>query len=315
MNQQIIAHRGASGYRPENTAIAMSLAHAQGADWLECDVVLTRDGEVLVLHDVELDLLTDVAARFPDRARSDGRYYVIDFSLEEIRTLRSGERRVLSTGQPAYAGRFEIPPEPQPLMTLEEFVQLVQQLNARANRQAGLCVELKQPLYHERAGVDLVAPTVEILTRHGFNTPEARCMLLSFEPTVLKQLRQERHWRGGLLQLIGPPEWGESDCDYARLLTPEGLAEIATYAEWVGAHLPHVVALAPGVPPRSTGFVEAAHACGLNVGSYTFQHEGLSSGLALGALLDFAFGPLDLNAVISDFPDEAVAALDRRQAG
>ena len=68
----------------------MSLAHAQGADWLECDVVLTRDGEVLVLHDVELDLLTDVAARFPDRARSDGRYYVIDFSLEEIRTLRSG---------------------------------------------------------------------------------------------------------------------------------------------------------------------------------------------------------------------------------
>ena len=87
---QVIAHRGASGLRPENTAVAVELANQQRADWIECDVVLTQDGEVLVSHDVELDMLTDVADRYPERARGDGRFYALDFTLAEIRSLRSG---------------------------------------------------------------------------------------------------------------------------------------------------------------------------------------------------------------------------------
>jgi len=309
---QIIAHRGASGLRPENTAVAVELAHQQGADWIECDVVLTKDGEVLVSHDVELDLLTDVVGRYPERARGDGRFYVIDFTLAEIRTLRSGERRNHATGLPAYAGRFAVPPEPQPLMTLIEWVELVGQLNAKANREVGLCVELKSPVYHERAGCDLVLKTAEILTRFGYNDPEARGMLLSFEPPALKRLRHEMAWRGTLLQLIGASEWGESDFDYARLITPAGLAEIATYAQWIATHVPQVLTIESGLPPRPTGFVESAHSAGLKVGAYTFQHEGLPEGHALAALIDFAAGPLGLDAVISDFPADAVAVLQRR---
>ena len=96
---QIIAHRGASGYLPEHTLSAKSLAFAMGADYLEQDVVATRDGELLVFHDLERDALTDVATRFPGRARDDGRHYCIDFDLEEIRSLTVQERIDPATGE------------------------------------------------------------------------------------------------------------------------------------------------------------------------------------------------------------------------
>jgi len=312
MKVQVIAHRGASGQRPENTAAAVELAHQQGADWIECDVVLTRDAEVLVSHDVELDLLTDVAERFPGRARADGRFYVCDFSLAEIRTLRSGERRDHGSGGPAYAGRFAVPPEPQPLPTLEEWVGLVQQLNQTSGRKVGLCVELKQPVYHERLGFDLAARATAILDRHGYNESAARCLVMSFEPAILQRLKSKQGWRGQLLQLIGPPEWGEGDCDYGRLITPAGLAQIANYAQWIATHLPQVLTMATNQPLRATGLVATAHACGLKVGAYTFQAEGLPEGHNLAGLLDYATGPLDLDAVISDYPADAVAAVQRR---
>jgi glycerophosphoryl diester phosphodiesterase len=275
-------------------------------------VVLTQDGEVLVSHDVELDMLTDVADRYPERARGDGRFYALDFTLAEIRSLRSGERLDHATGQPAYPGRFAEPPETQPMMTLNEWVELVGKLNFETNRAVGLCVELKSPVYHERAGGDLVLKTAEILARFGYDDPEARCMLMSFEPLALLRLRQAMAWRGTLLQLIGPPEWGESDFDYARLATPSGLSEIATYAQWIATHVPQVVTIEAGESPRPTGLVATAHAAGLNVGAYTFQHEGLPEGHTMAGLIDFAVGPLRLDAVISDFPAEAIAALERR---
>ena len=137
-------------------------------------------------------------------------------------------------------------------------------------------------------------------------------MLMSFEPIALLRLRQAMAWRGTLLQLIGPPEWGESDFDYARLATPSGLSEIATYAQWIATHVPQVVTIEAGESPRPTGLVATAHAAGLNVGAYTFQHEGLPEGHTMAGLIDFAVGPLRLDAVISDFPAEAIAALERR---
>ncbi len=308
---QVIAHRGASGYLPENSLAAMALAHQQGADWLELDVVLTRDGEVLVVHDVELDCITDVAVRFPDRARADGRFYTLDFTLVEIRTLRSVVRHNPRTGEPTYPGRFPTTPAPQPLVTLEELVGHLQALNRAAGRAVGLCVELKQPLYHLRSGQDLTAKTVAILRRHGLASPGARCMLLSFEPAVLRRARQELGWGASLLQLTGPAEWSEGNCDYAALLTITGLAEIATYAEWLGPHLPQVLHWEFGRKRRSTGLVAAAQAAGLRVVPYTFQHEGLPAGVTLAALLDHAFGPLRLDGVVCDFPDVAVAARNR----
>ena len=101
----VIAHRGACGYLPEHTLPAKAMAYAMGADFLEQDVVATRDDQLVVLHDIHLDRVTDVAAVYPDRARRDGRYYVRDFDLEEIRTLRVTER-LDDEGRPVYPGRF-----------------------------------------------------------------------------------------------------------------------------------------------------------------------------------------------------------------
>ncbi len=315
MYPQVIAHRGASGYWPENTLAAVELGHQQGADWIECDVVLTKDDEALVLHDLELDMVTDVATKFPDRARTDGRFYALDFTLEEIRSLRSGARLRHDLNGPLYEGRFATPTEPQPLLSLEEWLEAIQRLNSEAGREAGICVELKGPVYHAKMGRDLPSKVAKILTQYGYNHTAARCLVMSFEPPVLQWMRRELDWQSPMLQLIGQPEWGESDFDYARLLTPLGLEEIAQYATWIGTHLPQVITLEVNQPPCSTGLVELAQDCGLRVASFTFQHEGLPEGNSLPALLDYAVGSLGLDMPICDFPDEGVAAVKRyRQA-
>jgi glycerophosphoryl diester phosphodiesterase len=111
----VIAHRGASGYLPEHTLAAKAMAHAMGAHFIEQDVVLSRDGTPIVLHDIHLDSTTDVAQAFPGRARDDGRYYAIDFDIEEIRELRVHERTHLGTGlgRAVYPGRFPVEELPQ----------------------------------------------------------------------------------------------------------------------------------------------------------------------------------------------------------
>ncbi len=308
---QIIAHRGASGYQPENTLAAVELAHRQGADWIECDVVLTKDNEVLVLHDLELDYVTDVVERFPGRAREDGRHYVIDFTWEEIRSLRSRTRLKHDLSGPLYAGRFETEPTPQPPVRLEEWIETIQNLNRESGREAGICVELKGPVYHAKAGRDLPKRVAGVLEKYGYNRTMARGMVMSFEPAVLRAMRQELDWQSPMLQLVGEPEWGESEFDYGRLLTPLGLEEIAQYATWVGVHLPQAITLEANQPPRSTGLVERAQECGLRVASYTFQHEGLPEGHILADVLDFAIGELGMEMPICDFPDEGMAAVQR----
>jgi len=308
---QVIAHRGASGYLPENTLAAVELAHRQGADWIECDVVLTKDNEALVLHDVELDLVTDVAVKYPQRARKDGRFYAVDFTLAEIRALRSRPRLNEDLRGEMHVERFATPPEPQPLVTLGEWIEGIQKLNVAAGREAGICVELKGPVYHAKAGRDLPSNVGAVLKRYGYDYTRARCLVLSFEPTVLRWMRRELNWQSPMLQLIGQPGWGEDDFDYDRLLTPLGLEEVAQYATWIGAHLPQVITLEANQPPRSTGLVELAQDCGLRVATYTFQREGLPEGHTLPALLDFAIGPLGLDMPISDFPDVALAAVAR----
>jgi glycerophosphoryl diester phosphodiesterase len=302
---RVIAHRGASGYRPENTLVAMELAHAQGAEWIECDVVLTRDQELLVLHDLELDLLTDVATRYPDRARADGRYYAADFNLAELEPLRVAERLVRPGGPKLYPDRFPTPPEPQPMPSFTAWLDHLHRLNRAAGRVVGPAVELKAPLHDATATRELTRLVAIQLAAHGYDAPTSPGLLMSFSPGELHWLRREAGWTGPLLQLIGPAEWG---FDSRALTTPEGLAEVATYASWLGPHLPQVATLAPHAPPRPTGLIAAAHAAGLRVAAYTFHPEGLPTGLTLPDLLAYAAGPLGLDGIISDFPDLAVAA-------
>ena len=124
----VIAHRGASAYLPEHTPAAKAVAFAMGADYVEQDVVLTRDGVPVVLHDIHIDTVTDVARRFPERRRADGRYYAIDFTLAELRRLAASERFDPRTGNAVFAGRFPVGKSSFQVPTLEEELQLVQGL-------------------------------------------------------------------------------------------------------------------------------------------------------------------------------------------
>ncbi len=152
----VIAHRGAPGYLPEHTLAGVAMAHAMGADYIEQDVVLSRDGELLVLHDLTLDAVTDVAERFPGRERQDGRFYALDFDLAEIRTLRVHERR-RADGEPAFPGRFARSDVTFRVPTLREEIALIQGLNRSTGRDVGVYVEPKSPAWHRAEGRDLLA--------------------------------------------------------------------------------------------------------------------------------------------------------------
>ena len=146
----VIAHRGARGYLPEHTLEAKAMAYAQGAHYIEQDLVMTRDDNLIVLHDITLDRTTDVDEKFPDRARSDGRYYAIDFTLEEIRTLNATEGFRTENGEKVQArsqrfplgkGSFRVP-------TFQEEIEMIQGLNISTGRDVGIYPEIKQPAFH-----------------------------------------------------------------------------------------------------------------------------------------------------------------------
>ena len=147
MRPVVIAHRGACGYLPEHTRAAKVLAYAMGADYLEQDVVASRDDELIVLHDIHLDRVTDVASRYPDRARRDGRFYVRDFDLDEIKTLRVHHRRNADDSL-VYRGRDGTEGDDFRVLTFAEELALVRTLETAHGRPVGIYPEIKRPRWH-----------------------------------------------------------------------------------------------------------------------------------------------------------------------
>ncbi|MFV8766013.1 glycerophosphodiester phosphodiesterase, partial [Yersinia enterocolitica] len=169
----VIAHRGASGYLPEHSLPAKAMAYAQGADYLEQDLVMTKDNELVVLHDHYLDRVTDVAERFPDRARKDGRYYAIDFTLPEIKSLKFTEgfdidkegKKVQS-----YPGRFPMGKSDFRVHTFQEEIEFVQGLNHSTGKNIGIYPEIKAPWFHKQEGKDISTKVLEVLKQYGYTT-------------------------------------------------------------------------------------------------------------------------------------------------
>src|SRR5690606_33405226 len=162
----VIAHRGASGYLPEHTLAAKAVAHAMGADFIEQDVVSSRDGVPIVLHDIHLDATTDVALRFPARARDAGRFYALDFALREIGELRGHVRTHGGRdrqGQAVYPGRFPAGTALFGVPTLAEEIALLGGLDHSTGRRTGLYLALKAPNWHRRQGLELTSAVVEVL--------------------------------------------------------------------------------------------------------------------------------------------------------
>ncbi|MEM7311532.1 MAG: glycerophosphodiester phosphodiesterase, partial [Planctomycetota bacterium] len=178
----IIAHRGASGYLPEHTLPAVAMAHGLGADYIEQDVVLTKDKHPIVLHDIHLDTVTDVATKFPNRKREDGRYYAIDFELAEIRLLRVNERIDLATGKPVFPGRFPLGKSRFEIPTLAEEIELIQGLNKSTARDVGIYAEVKQPAWHRNAGFEISRIVIQVLKDYGYESKTDRAYLQCFDP-------------------------------------------------------------------------------------------------------------------------------------
>jgi glycerophosphoryl diester phosphodiesterase len=311
MKKIVIAHRGASGYLPEHTLAAVAMAHAMGADYIEQDVVLTRDDHTIVLHDIHLETVTNVVKIFPHKARPDGRYYAIDFTLTEIKALSVNERINPTTGAAVFPQRFPLGWSRFEIPTLEEEIMLVQGLNRSTGREAGIYVELKAPAWHMREGKDLAKIVLEILARHGYRDQQARAFIQCFDPATLKRLKFELNVTLPLVQLLGENEWNEAEVDYEYLRTPAGLAEIATYAQGIGPWLPHLLLGKDETGKlKTSSLVRDAHAVGLLVHPYTFRADELPGlfGSFEEMLRTFLF-ELEVDGVFTDFPDRAVRVL------
>lgn len=309
----VVAHRGASGYLPEHTRAAKAYAHALGADYLEQDLVLTKDDVPVVLHDIYLDTVTDVAERFPGRQRADGRYYVLDFTLVEVRQLRVRERFNAKTGAPVYAGRYDSKATPSTfgISTLEEELQLIQGLNRSTGRVAGIYPEIKAAKWHRDQGRDLSRAVLPILARFGYATKADACFLQCFELTEVRRLRQELGWKGRLIMLIGGNAREPDGTDHGRLCTPEGIRELALLVDGIGPAIGRIVTWpAAGATPVFSPLVPLAHGAGLAVHPYTLRRDELPKNCPSFEALHVAlFREARVDGIFSDFTDVTVAWL------
>ena len=322
----IIAHRGASGERPEHTLAAYALAIEQGADFIEPDLVLTRDGILVARHENEISETTDVAAKpeFADRktvktidgARHEG-WFTEDFTLAELKTLRAKERLPqLRAANAAYDGQFEIP-------TFEEILQLLQRQEQQSGKRIGVYPETKHPSYFKALGLDHDAPLLTLLGQYGYAGEDDPVFIQSFEVGNLKALHNKTEIR--LVQLVagegGPPD--DRGLAYAAMLTANGLAAIASYADGLGPSKDLVIGRnLLGQLGAPTGLVEAAHKVGLVVHPWTFRRENyflptdFKSGIDPREPGDLAgeiraFVAAGVDGLFSDNPAQSVAAIPR----
>ena len=268
----IIAHRGASADRPEHTLAAYELAIAQGADYIEPDLVVSKDLVLVARHENELSGTTDVASRpeFEDRRRDktiDGQrvagWFAEDFTLAELRTLRAKERiPSLRPGNTRYNGLYQVP-------TLAEIVQLIRAKEAETGRRIGIYPELKHPTFMLQSnGIDMVDLLLRELKALGITASDP-IFIQSFDIAPLRRLAQRSDFK--LIQLIGPNDGpaDEPKLRYADMISPSGLAEIAQYSAGIGAHI--ALILAPDGTP--TSLVADAKAAGLLVHAWTVRPE------------------------------------------
>jgi glycerophosphoryl diester phosphodiesterase len=309
----VIAHRGASGYLPEHTLEGVAMAHAMGADYIEQDVMLTLDGELIVLHDLYLDAVTDVAKRFPDRNREDGNHYAIDFTLEEIRTLRVHER-VRPDGQPEFPGRFPHRDAIFRVPTLTEEITLIQGLNRSSGRNVGLYIEPKSPAWHAAEGKDLFREVLSTLADFGYRGRNDKACLQSFDMACLENARLELKTDLKLVQLLGDNSWLESTSDFDYLQSEKGLRDIARFADGIGPWLMQVVSLHDGEIADISDLVTMAHRHGLFVHAYTLRADQLP--LEAGTMqntVNFLKVRTRLDGVFTDHPDQVLQSIQQNR--
>ncbi|WP_024655555.1 glycerophosphodiester phosphodiesterase [Borrelia hispanica] len=298
----IIAHRGASGYLPEHTLEAKAYAHALGADYIEQDIVLTKDDIPIVMHDPELDTTTNVAKLFPGRARENGKYYSVDFTLAEIKSLSLSERFDPETQQTIYPNRFPATEYDFKIPTLEEEIKFIQGLNKSTGKNIGIYPEIKKPLWHKQQGKDISKIVIEILNKYGYKSKEDKIYLQTFDFDEVKRIREELGYQGKLIMLIGENDWEEAPTDYEYIKSEEGMAEVAKYADGIGPWIPQII-----INGQITGLTSLAHKYNMQVHPYTFRIDALPSYVTdPNELLELLFVKAKVDGLFTDFIDTLI---------
>ncbi|MBW7984247.1 glycerophosphodiester phosphodiesterase [Enterobacillus tribolii] len=327
----VIAHRGASGYLPEHSLPAKAMAYAQGADYLEQDLVMTKDDQLVVLHDHYLDRVTDVAQHFPDRARKDGRYYAIDFTLAEIKSLKFTEGFDIKDGKrvQSYPGRFPMDKSVFRVHTFQEEIEFVQGLNHSTGKNIGIYPEIKAPWFHHQEGKDIAARTLEVLKQYGYTQKKDKVYLQCFDPNELKRIKNELMPAMGmnlkLVQLIAYTDWEETfekkpdgkwvNYDYDWMMKPGAMKQVAAWADGIGPDY-HMLVEKDAKPGHITltTMVNDAHDSNMAVHPYTIRADALPAYVTdVNQLFDLMYNKADVDGVFTDFPDKGVEFL--RQQG
>lgn len=313
----VIGHRGASGYRPEHTLASYELAIEQGADFIEPDLVVTKDGILIARHENEISGTTDVADKFPKRKTKkniDGKdiegWFTEDFTLKEIKTLRAKER--LDFRDQSFNGQFPVP-------TLEEIIELAQKKSKEKGRVIGIYPETKHPTYFKSIGLPFEQRLIGVLKKHGYVEKDSPVFIQSFEISNLKELRSMT--KVNLVQLLDDPTKQPYDqvvkgssLTYGDMATNAGLKDIAGYANGLGPYKRYIVPEGPDkklLPP--TDLVQRAHDVGLLVHPWTFRADKkyLAAEYATPEAEFIQFLKLGVDGYFTDFPDLGVSALNK----
>lgn len=299
----VIAHRGASGYLPEHSMEAKAMAYAMQPDYIEQDLVLSKDGIPVVIHDIYLDDVTDVATRYPDRHRADGRYYVIDFTFEELQSLRVMERFNPKTGQQVYPKRF---PKGVGTFRLHSFAQeiaLIQGLNESTGNTIGIYPEIKNPAFHHNEGQDIAKITLSILDAHGYRTKDDPCIFQCFDAKELERVRKELQSDLFLVQLIEHPE------------ETQQLKYFASYADGIGPWYKQLLHSKEATGWTFSPLVSQAHELGLAVHTYTLRADQLDEFESFDEMIQVLYFEAGVDGGFTDFPDLVVRSLQSRKEG
>lgn len=333
----VIAHRGASGYAPEHSLVAKAIAHTMGVDYIEQDVVMTKDDHLVVLHDPYLDRVTNVMEVFPDRSREvmgQNRWLAIDFTLAEIKSLNMTEGFDFNSADNSmtspYPSRFPLFKSSFQVSTLEEEIELIQGLNQSTGKDIGLYVEVKTPWLHQMEGKDVSLKTLQVLKRYGYSSKDDKVFFQCFDPDELKRVHNELFAQLKmdikLVQLIAHTDWKETmrlqdgeltAYDYDWMFSNKGMTDVATYADGIGPWMPMLVAK----NSTSDQIVEselllAARDNNLQIHPYTFRKEKdkiPTFAKDFNHLLDIFLNQLKVDGVFSDHPDKVIEFISKTE--
>ena len=278
------------------------MAHAQGADYIEQDVVLSKDGEFVVSHDITMEETTNVEQRFPDRARSDGRFYFADFTSSEIQQLSMHERVRRGSDQPALPQRFPNHVG-QRILRLSDEIRLIKGLNETTGNQTGFYIELKSPAFHKKEfGYSMGESLLKVLATLEIHSESDRCFIQCFESDELKDMHERLMCRLPLIQLLG------------KLPSDSEMEGITLYAKGIGPSLELLASRNENDEIVSTGLVEAARQFRLLGHPYTVRkHQQPRWSKSMDETHRVLINQLKVDGFFTDYPDLGRSAVKSKE--